>query len=222
MSKDASAIRMMATLAFAGAFSGLVLVGTYQVTAPRIARNRAEALVKAVYQVLPGATSQSPVVLREGRAMAVSKEDVGADEVPAWAGRDDAGALVGYAIPASGVGFQDVIALLYGFDPARERVIGMEVLESKETPGLGDKIIKDRAWVAQFSDLAVDPPPKAVKKGKGTGAPNEIDAISGATISSNAIVKIIGPEAVRWGDSLKDVTPLGDTLEDAAPAGEER
>ncbi len=217
MSGDASAIRMMATLAFAGAMSGLVLVGTYQLTAPRIARNRAEALAKAVYNVLPGATSQAPVVLRDGRALAISKDDIQDGEVAAWAGRDDAGELVGYAIPAQGVGFQDVVALIYGFDPDRRRVIGMEVLESKETPGLGDKIIKDAKWVAQFSDLAVDPPPKAVKKGKGTGAPNEIDAISGATISSNAVVKIIGEESARWGDTLKDVI-----LKDVAPAGEER
>ncbi len=209
MSNDASAFRMMATLAFAGGLSGLILVGSYQVTAPRIARNRAEALEKAVYKVLPGATSQAPVVLRQGRALTVSRAEVQSGEVPAWAGRDDAGALIGYAIPASGVGFQDTISLLYGYDASRGRVIGMEVLESKETPGLGDKIIKDRAWVGQFSDLAVVPPPKAVKKGKGTGAPNEIDAISGATISSNAVVKIIGGEAARWGDSLKDVTPAG-------------
>jgi Na+-translocating ferredoxin:NAD+ oxidoreductase subunit G len=210
VSGNASAIRMMATLAFAGAVSGLVLVGTYQVTAPRIARNRAEALEKAVYNVLPGATSQSPVVLRDGSALAITKDDIQDGEVAAWAGRNDAGELVGYAIPAQGVGFQDVVALIYGFDAERRRVIGMEVLESKETPGLGDKIIKDAKWVAQFDDLAVDPPPIAVKKGKGTGAPNEIDAISGATISSVAVVKIIGEESARWGDTLKDVTPAGE------------
>ncbi len=205
MSKDASALRMMATLGFAGAVSGLVLVGTYEITAPRIARNRAEALERAVYRVLPGAASRSPVALRDGVALPIEEADVQVGEVPAWAGRDASGALIGYAIPAQGGGFQDTISLLYGYDAARRRVIGMEVLESKETPGLGDKIIKDAKWVGQFSDLAVDPPPVSVKKGKGTGAAHEVDTISGATISSKAVVKIIGAEHARWDAPLAAV-----------------
>ena len=202
MSGEVSALRMMATLGFAGALSGLVIVGTYELTAPRIERNRAEALERAVYRVLPGAASRSPVVLRDGVATAVEPADLQAGEVPAWAGKDASGALLGYAIPAQGAGFQDTISLLWGYDASKRRVVGMEVLESKETPGLGDKIIKDLAWVSQFSDLAVDPPPVAVKKGRGTGAANEVDTISGATISSKAVVKIVRVSHESWGEPL--------------------
>ena len=205
MSGEASAIRMMATLGFAGALSGLVIVGTYELTLPRIERNRAEALERAVYRVLPGAASRAPVVLRDGVAKAVEPEDLEPGEVPAWAGRDASGALLGYAIPAQGGGFQDTIALLYGYDAQNRRVVGMEVLESKETPGLGDKIIKDAKWLGQFADLSVDPPMVAVKPGKGTGATNEVDTISGATISTKAVVKIVRTAHERWGDALGNV-----------------
>jgi len=73
----------------------------------------------------------------------------------------------------------------------------MEILDSRETPGLGDKIYKDADFVANFDDLAVDPVIKAVKKGLKL-APNEIDAITGATISSKAVVRIINEGRERW------------------------
>ena len=72
----------------------------------------------------------------------------------------------------------------------------MEVLESRETPGLGDKIIKDADFVGAFRDLAVEPAIVAVKSGRSRD--NEVDAISGATISSKAVVKIINASNQRW------------------------
>ena len=111
------------------------------------------------------------------------------------------GAFAGYAIPGSGPGFQDTIALIYGYDPVRKRVIGMEVLESRETPGLGDKIFKDQHFVGEFKDLAVKPSIQVVKKGTG-GAPNEVDGITGATISSKAVVRILNEANVLWLERL--------------------
>ena len=69
----------------------------------------------------------------------------------------ESGALVGFAIPAEGAGFQDTIKLIYGFDAASHRVVGMGVLESRETPGLGDKIAKDADFLASFRDLRRGP-----------------------------------------------------------------
>jgi electron transport complex protein RnfG len=79
----------------------------------------------------------------------------------------------------------------------------MEVLESRETPGLGDKIFKDEDFVANFRDLAVAPEVVVVKKGR--TRENEVDAISGATISSHAVVRIINRANSRWLDRLPDV-----------------
>jgi electron transport complex protein RnfG len=79
----------------------------------------------------------------------------------------------------------------------------MKVLESKETPGLGDKIEKDQVFVGQFS--GAQPPLVGVKKGKRSG-PREVDMITGATISSKAVIRIINNTLRRLGP-LVDAYP---------------
>jgi len=106
----------------------------------------------------------------------------------------------GYAIVANGPGFQDNIRLIFGFDPARSQLLGMKVLESKETPGLGDKIYKDAEFVAQFT--RVQAPLVGVKEGQGEGLPTELVMITGATISSRAIIKAINATLERVGPLL--------------------
>ena len=120
-----------------------------------------------------------------------------------FGGYDEDGKLVGYAIPGAGPGFQDIVSLLFGYLPDVRKVVGMEILESRETPGLGDKIYKDLEFVANFHDLAIDPEIVAVKKGR-KAAPNEVDAITGATISSKAVVRIINESKRVWASRLED------------------
>jgi len=107
-------------------------------------------------------------------------------------------------------------------------VTGMYVLESRETPGLGDKIFKDEAFVANFRALAVDPEIVLVKGGR--TADNEVDAITGATISSRAVVKILNTAHEAWRPRLEaaetpqpvapETPPDEDEPETDAPAGE--
>ena len=53
------------------------------------------------------------------------------------------------------MGYQDVIRiLLYGYSPEHQAIVGMRVLESRETPGLGDKIEKDPAFLARTSSAS--------------------------------------------------------------------
>lgn len=197
--KATTELRMMVTLGFAGVISGLALVGTYVATKPTIERNAAEALQAAIFEVLPGAARQRAMVLREG---ALAEAPTPADKEPTiYAGYDASGALLGYALPAQGGGFQDTIGLIYGVAADGATLTGMRVLQSLETPGLGDKIIKDQRFVAAFEGLHVDPPIEAVKKGKRV-SPNQLDAISGATISSKAVVKIINASNQTWLEHL--------------------
>jgi electron transport complex protein RnfG len=78
----------------------------------------------------------------------------------------------------------------------------MKVLESRETPGLGDKIISDGKFVGQFGQLALDPKVVVVKGG--AHAPNQLDAITGATISSRAVGAIVNKSAATWRPRLPD------------------
>ena len=192
--------RLVLTLALAGLLSGLLLVAVYEVTLGPITANREAALRSAVLEVIPGSTAMQPLVYRDGTFTPVAKPDP-ADEV-IYAGYDDAGAFLGYAITGDGPGFQDIIALIYGYSPEKRTTTGLYILESRETPGLGDKIFKDQVWVDAFRTLAVDPELEAVKDGAAT--PNEVDAITGATISSVAVVKIINAANAVWLDRLPE------------------
>jgi electron transport complex protein RnfG len=82
----------------------------------------------------------------------------------------------------------------------------MKVLESKETPGLGDKIFKDQAWVDQFFD-GPQTPLVPVKPGSGKGLPGEIDTITGATISTKAVIAIINNALAEWEPVLESGIP---------------
>lgn len=211
---EPSSLRLVLSLAITGLLSGIVLVGMYLTTAPRIERNQAEAMTRAVYKVLPGTTRiaayeviGSAPVAYDGPEGTVPKGEA------LFAGYDQADRLVGYAVPAEGAGFQDTIRLLYGYDPARDVIVGMEVLDSRETPGLGDKIIHDPEFHANFVALEVAPSILSVKKGAKQN-PNEVDAITGATISSDAVVKILNTSIARWRDVVEAMPAM-------PPAGED-
>jgi Na+-translocating ferredoxin:NAD+ oxidoreductase subunit G len=192
---DPSSAKLVATLSLAGLLSGLIIVLAFEATLPTITAYKATTLRQAVFKVLPGVTGMQRMVYRGG-VMTISEEVQQGDQA-IFSGLDESGKLVGYAIAGAGPGFQDTIRLLYGYLPDQRQVSGMEILESRETPGLGDKIYKDLAFVSGFQSLAVEPEIRAVKKGKRT-APNEIDAITGATISSKAVVRIINEANHLW------------------------
>lgn len=194
-----SSLRLVMTLAIAGLVSGVAIIGIYETTLPTITANKARELREAVFKVLPGVSRMQALVYRDGRILAVPEAQK--DEPVVYGGYDEQGDFVGYAMPGAGPGFQDTIALLYGYLPGDKQVVGMEILESRETPGLGDKIYKDADFVAEFSALSIEPEIVAVKKGTAT-QDNHVDAITGATISAKAVVRIINETHVAWAEQL--------------------
>lgn len=197
--------KMLRAMVGLGVLCALLIVLTYEGTLPRVERLRAEALEKAIFRVIPGAAMTAAFQYQEGTGFRSLGEEVVTGPV-LYAGYDDQQALVGIAIEASGQGYADVIRILYGYDPMEETVVGFYVLESKETPGLGDKIEKDERFLANFKALdaslnedrsAVKNKIVPVKSGTKT-QPWEVDCITGATISSNAIGAIIGESTAKW------------------------
>ena len=91
-----------------GVVCGLLIVSAYVLTGPVIARNEAEALQQAVFQVLPGAVAKTTFALgADGRFRLAQAGDTPQQLVHAGYAAD--GALVGVAIEAQGMGYQDVI-----------------------------------------------------------------------------------------------------------------
>lgn len=98
----------------------------------------------------------------------------------------------GWVIKSGGQGYADKIELLLGLDPRAQTITGLFVLEQKETPGLGNKIITPE-WREQFTRKKTAQPLE-VKKNSGQGNHPDstaIDAITGATISSRAVTGIV-------------------------------
>lgn len=197
--KQTSSAYMIFVMTAVATFCGLLIVSVYQVTSPAIARNQARIVEESVYEVLPLATRQVAFAVDVSNDSVVASSDGQSPLPKIYAGYDDSGALVGIAVEASGRGYQDVISVLYSYSPDCSCINGFKVLEHKETPGLGDKIVTDEDFRANFEklDATLDPatqtPAHAIVTVKhGTKSePWQIDAISGATISSKAIGKIM-------------------------------
>ena len=196
--KTVSTFRLVATLAIAGALAGLLIVMVNQHTKPIIDKYKAEQLQLAVYEVLPGVERYNTFYLVDD---ALSLElPAGAKESEykrIYVGYDSASQVSGVAISRGESGFQDIVQVIFGFDPASGKLSGMKILDSKETPGLGDKIFKDMVFVNQFF-ANPDTPLVAVKPGMGKGQPGEIDTITGATISSKIVISIINNGMKEW------------------------
>jgi electron transport complex protein RnfG len=193
-------LRLIATLAGAGAIAGLFIVLAFEWAQPRILEHRAEVLGQAVQEVLGSPERTETLFLYEGQLTATPPAGIDTTRLErVFAGYDQRDRLVGFALTAEEPGFADVISLIYGYDAATRHVLGMKVLENKETPGLGDKIVKDSAFIAQF--VRVVSPLRGVKQGAGKGADGEVELITGATISSRTVVGIIN-------HSLERMVPL--------------
>lgn len=189
---------MLRSMGGVGIVCALLIVVAFQGTLPHINRNKTEALEKAVFKVLPG--TKSRVTFRvnpDGSCEPFQGEARGQRLV--YAGYDENNNLVGIAVEARGQGFQDLIRLIYGYSPQKQAVIGYQVLESKDTPGLGDKVEKDPHFLANFDNLEVPLTADGsglqhtiefVKSG-GKQHPWQIEGITGATISSRAIANIM-------------------------------
>ena len=201
---SAPGVAMLRALGGIAMLSGLLVVLVYQFTLPIIAENQRIASEKAVFRVIPGAVSKRDFVLEAGGLTPLSEAaDNGGERV--YAAYDGEGRLLGVAFSGAAQGYQDTIKLLFGYDPICQCVVGSKVLKSTETPGLGDKIDFDPDFMRNFEALdarlnaagdGLANPIQTVKHGSKT-EPWQIDAVSGATISSNALGKALDASAQR-------------------------
>ena len=187
-------LTMMGTLGGIALVSGLLLALVYQGTYDIIQRNNQARTADAVLMLLPGAVSKEEFPV----SMSGKSGETIAQKI--YAGYDSKGALAGIALEAvDRGGYGGEIRVLYGYDPVREQLTGMTVLFSKETPGLGDRIKNDPKFLANFSglDVPLDPQTNTLKTPiafvmpGSEKEPGQIEGISGATISSQAVARAI-------------------------------
>lgn len=199
-------VKMFLNLVVIGALSGVILSGVFGVADPMIKANKEKELKEAIFVVLPGA-----------KDFKVLEKTVGQEKLIVYKGIDENGASVGVAFKADGGGFQGNIGLMVGLDTSYLKLKAVEVLEQLETPGLGDRI-REEAFKDQFKGLEVKPKVEYIKYRK-PEKPNQIQAITGATISSEAVVKNINRavEKVVANFPAEEITRAEAAPEKAAP-----
>lgn len=212
--------RLILTLAVAGALAGLAIVLVFGWAEPKIEAHRAAALRAAIQEVLGGPERYEALFVVDGAltpALPANVDSTRLDRI--YAGYAADGSHMGFAIAGEQPGYQDIVGLIFGYDAESGELLGMKVLESKETPGLGDKIEKDSAFVSSFRGTL--PPVEGVKTGTGTGSEHEVDMITGATISSRTVIEIINKRMESIGPMIDAYTaePRGAPAAVSAEAG---
>jgi electron transport complex protein RnfG len=156
---------------------GFILAFVYAKAAPQIYRNNVEAQKKALKELMPDADS----VVKMGDWTSHEKH---AEYFVAKKGEQ----VIGYVVQSFGKGYSSFINTFIAVDP-NFTVEKIKILSHGETPGLGDGI--EEPWFqAQFKGKTLD----HLKVIKGE-TKDDIQALSGATISSRAVTE----DAVRHG-----------------------
>jgi Na+-translocating ferredoxin:NAD+ oxidoreductase subunit G len=194
---------MIRTLGLVSAICGLIIVATYQVTFDAVAANKRLALERSVFRVMPAAKSIAEYQLAaDGRVSEVAS-NTPAGGIRFFAAYDAQGKFLGVAAEGAAKGYADTVRIMFGYDPDTQHITGIGVVAMRETPGIGDRIISDPAFLANFTALdarlnadlsALSNEIRTVKHGSKNQA-WQIDAISGATITSRAVGKAINDAA---------------------------
>ena len=188
--------KMIIVLTVIAALSGGILAAWDSYTAPKIALHREAALQAAIKQVLPPFDSLTTRHTDRQTFYFAHQAD----------------SVVGVAFEAVGNGFQGQIRMMVGFQPNLKTMTGLQVLEQVETPGLGTRIADDPSnktnahwFTQQFRGLTPLPEIIAIKNAKPSKS-NEIQAITGATISSQSVVRIMNQQIETACTGLKQLT----------------
>ena len=198
---------MIRTLGLVSALCGLIIVGAYQSTYDAVAANKRIATERAVFKVIPAAKSIVEYVALPAGGIEKKLGSGEATNTPGavkfFAAYDERGQLAGIAAEGAAKGYADTVRIMFGYSPACQCVIGIGVVAMRETPGIGDKILTDKDFLANFKALdvklradlsALANEVRAVKHGAKAN-PWQIDAIAGATITSRAVGKAINDSA---------------------------
>ncbi|MCF7907645.1 MAG: RnfABCDGE type electron transport complex subunit G [Candidatus Omnitrophica bacterium] len=154
----------------------------------KIEFNAAKRIKDAISNLAPGYSDIEEIVV---------EEDV------IYKLKDKSGKSIGYAFSAQGQGYQGKIKILAVANPSLNRLEGIEIVDSLETPGLGAKI-QEEPFSGQFKGLNLgesiqcvkgastdDDKVPAVSQATKVYSKSQIEAITGATVSSRAVVNIL-------------------------------
>ena len=164
---------------------GLLIAITYTALKPRIEYNKTGRL-NSLMSALIGEAKKFELALDEAVSIDLGKGKIAKSDIYKAMAED--GSCIGFCFGAQGPGFADKIELVIAVDAEFKTIAGYSVLSSNETPGFGDQISNDY-YRNQFCGVDAGQL-DLLKTGNADKIDNTIIAISGATVSSEAVVKI--------------------------------
>jgi len=183
---------------------GLLIAVTDAALSPKIKENKDAKLHKLTVFLLPDAVRFVALDTEIEVKLAGGKKE----RVKVYKALSEAGECVGWSFNASGQGFADKIELVVAVDKSFEKIVGFNVLGSNETPGFGDQIKS-----SNFRDQFAGAPAESLKLVR-TGDPKKIDSeivsITGATVSSEAVIGIINTFLIQIKERMQQKKLIGD------------
>lgn len=117
---------------------------------------------------------------------------------------DKQGKIQGYAVPFGGPGLWGMIEGYLGVSADRQTILGLVFTSQNETPGLGGRI--EEPWFRdQFRGLKIQPGTE-LKFGEMDDG-QKLDAITGATATSKAVLNMLNPLLNETVSQLEEVVP---------------
>lgn len=167
------------------------LAATYAVTKDRIAEQDRLAQENSLKAALPEAESFEQVT--DTAILADAEAAAGEVQVNSiFTALDGSGDEIGWGLRLGSRGYGGYAQLVIGLDTSGS-VTGVSVLSHGETPGLGSKVMEDKAYLGAFTELPAGFTTKDVKA---------IDGISGATKSSRALKHAVEAAGAIYADVL--------------------
>lgn len=171
---------MVLSLGLIAVFAAVTLASVYALTKDPIAASKVARKQNAIRDVLPAferLDDAEKVALETGDSLNVYRAYV----------KDEK--FVGAAVESfSRNGYSGDIRLMIGFD-VKGNIVNYTVLEQKETPGLGTKIVDwFKTEIRNQNIIGKNPSKNKLTVSKDGG---EIDAITAATISSRAFLEAV-------------------------------
>jgi electron transport complex protein RnfG len=180
-------------------FFGLLIAVTSAALSPKIEQNKINKRNLLVGTLLQEANLEAKNFVLEAEIESLQGQK---ESFEVFKAMSETGERVGWSFNAIGPGFADKIELVVVVDKNFDKLIGFDVLASAETPGFGNQIKFDF-----FRDQFKGAPAEGLKletSGDNTKIDAEIIAISGATISSEAVVDIINNAVTQTKKQIKE------------------
>lgn len=178
--------------------AGVLLGGVYQMTKDTIAQREADATNEAYAAVYQDASFEETEELT--KAKEAFNEDLKSGKIESVSGYSLTDVEItdiraadkgGYVLTTSGKGYGGAVKIALGVNDAGE-IIGIQITDcTNETPGLGQNSTKED-WNGQYKSASTAKEAVVNKdKESAKGDVVEINAISGATITSRAVTRAV-------------------------------